>query len=213
MRLLREHLSYANVMATVAVFIALGGGAYALKNNSVRSKHIAKGQVRSSDLQDRKKPTQGVRGRDVALDTLTEEHIREETFDVGEFGSISNVGGGFCNPTSSALIECVTKEISAPKDNSEVLLLASGGHESVGGPAESFCRLYFDGRALGAIVAPGETATDNTDGTAYESFSFFDVEGGVSEGRHEIEMRCSESLGDAKINHATLVAVTLATGK
>ena len=28
---LRPHLSYANVMATVAVFIALGGSAYAVK--------------------------------------------------------------------------------------------------------------------------------------------------------------------------------------
>ena len=37
---LRERLTYANVMATIAVFIALGGGAYAitLKKNSVKSK-------------------------------------------------------------------------------------------------------------------------------------------------------------------------------
>lgn len=37
---LRSKLSYANVMATLAVFIALGGGAYAisLSKNSVKSK-------------------------------------------------------------------------------------------------------------------------------------------------------------------------------
>lgn len=47
-----ERLSYANLMATAAVFIALGGGAYAaaLANNSVKSKHIADGQVKTPDL-------------------------------------------------------------------------------------------------------------------------------------------------------------------
>lgn len=50
---LRAHLTYANVMATVAVFIALGGSSYAaitLTKNSVKSKHIAKGAVKRSDI-------------------------------------------------------------------------------------------------------------------------------------------------------------------
>ena len=40
-------------MSTIAVFIALGGGAYAITSidrNSVRSRHIAPGQVKRSDL-------------------------------------------------------------------------------------------------------------------------------------------------------------------
>lgn len=47
---LRCGLTYANVMATVAVFIALGGGAYAalkLPKNSVGSKQIKRGAVTS----------------------------------------------------------------------------------------------------------------------------------------------------------------------
>jgi hypothetical protein len=50
---LRGRLTYANVMASVAVFIALGGSAYAavmLTNNSVRSRHIAPHAVRASDV-------------------------------------------------------------------------------------------------------------------------------------------------------------------
>jgi hypothetical protein len=49
----RKHLSYANVMATIAVFVALGGSSYAaitLSKNSVKSKHIGKGQVKRSDI-------------------------------------------------------------------------------------------------------------------------------------------------------------------
>ncbi len=58
MRRLRSHVTYANVMATVAVFLVLGGGAYAaskigagdIKRNAVRSKHIKDGQVTTRDL-------------------------------------------------------------------------------------------------------------------------------------------------------------------
>ena len=56
MRRLRSHLSYANVMATIAVFVALGGTSYAvtqLPRNSVGSKQIRKSAVRSADINDR----------------------------------------------------------------------------------------------------------------------------------------------------------------
>ena len=50
---MRPKLTYANVIATIALFIALGGGAYALTKlpkNSVKSKQIKNGQVRNADL-------------------------------------------------------------------------------------------------------------------------------------------------------------------
>src|SRR6478609_8365985 len=60
---LRGHLSYANVIATLALFIALGGGAYAaatlprnsvganqLRSNSVSAAKIRTGAVHSSDI-------------------------------------------------------------------------------------------------------------------------------------------------------------------
>ena len=50
---LRSKLSYANVVATLALFVALGGSSYAaiaLSNNSVKSKHIGKGQVKRADI-------------------------------------------------------------------------------------------------------------------------------------------------------------------
>jgi hypothetical protein len=49
---IRSKLTYANVVA-LALFLALGGGAVAavtLSRNSVKSKHIAKGQVKRSDI-------------------------------------------------------------------------------------------------------------------------------------------------------------------
>jgi hypothetical protein len=52
---LRSHLTYANVLATLAIFLLLGGGAYAgfhLPRNSVRSENIENGQVKTPDLAD-----------------------------------------------------------------------------------------------------------------------------------------------------------------
>lgn len=51
----RSRLTYANVMATIAVFLALGGGAYAalrLPKNSVGSAQIKKNAVNSSKVGD-----------------------------------------------------------------------------------------------------------------------------------------------------------------
>jgi hypothetical protein len=51
---LRPHLSYANVMATIAVFVALGGaGAYAaskLGKNVVKTRNIAPNAVKTADI-------------------------------------------------------------------------------------------------------------------------------------------------------------------
>jgi hypothetical protein len=48
---LRSSLTYANVMATIAVFLALGGGtAFALARNSVGTRQIKPRAVRQSDI-------------------------------------------------------------------------------------------------------------------------------------------------------------------
>lgn len=64
MRRLHEHISYANVMATLAVFIALGGSAYAvaqLPRNSVGAAQIKRNAVGTSELRNR-----GVRLSDIS---------------------------------------------------------------------------------------------------------------------------------------------------
>jgi len=53
---LRSRLTYANVIATMALFVALGGTSYAvvaLPSNSVGQRQIRTGAVRSSDVKDR----------------------------------------------------------------------------------------------------------------------------------------------------------------
>jgi hypothetical protein len=76
-------------MATVAVFLALGGGAYALSKNSVKSRHIENGQVKTEDLDDSavtgaKINGSAVKSGDVADDELTGRDIDEESFNFAD---------------------------------------------------------------------------------------------------------------------------------
>jgi hypothetical protein len=52
-RKFKQHLTYANVMATLALFVALGGSSYAavrLSANSVHSREIARNAVKGSEI-------------------------------------------------------------------------------------------------------------------------------------------------------------------
>lgn len=52
-RPMRSHLTYANIMASIAVFVALGGSSVAavsLKRNSVGSKQVRKGAIKEAHL-------------------------------------------------------------------------------------------------------------------------------------------------------------------
>jgi hypothetical protein len=67
---LRQRLTYANVMATVAVFIALGGSSYAALQ--IDSGDIANNSVRSVDVRNRT-----LSDRDVKRNGLTGRSVRE----------------------------------------------------------------------------------------------------------------------------------------
>jgi hypothetical protein len=74
---IRRHLTYANVMASIAVFLVLGGGgAYALSgSNTVQSDDLGPGaQVRAPDV-----AANAVNGSDVADDSLGGADIIEES--------------------------------------------------------------------------------------------------------------------------------------
>jgi hypothetical protein len=74
--LLREHLTYANVAASLAVVLALSGTAYAagLPKNSVASKQIKNDSVSTKDLKNG-----SVSGTDLKGDSLTGAQVDEST--------------------------------------------------------------------------------------------------------------------------------------
>ena len=77
-----RRLSYANVAATVALFVSLGGTSYAVlrigsdevADNSLRSRDIRNGTLLSRDIRDR-----GIAGRDVNSNALGSRAVRESS--------------------------------------------------------------------------------------------------------------------------------------
>jgi len=50
MRRIRKHLTFANVVSMIALFVALGGGAYALGRGEVKSRNIADDAVKARHI-------------------------------------------------------------------------------------------------------------------------------------------------------------------
>jgi hypothetical protein len=80
MRRLVDRLSYANVIATLALFVALGGTSYAVLHvsskdvvdNSLRSRDVRNDTLRSRDIRNRT-----IRARDVRRDSLGSGAVKE----------------------------------------------------------------------------------------------------------------------------------------
>lgn len=60
MRRPKLNLSYANVMSTIGVFIALGGTSYAVARNSIGTTHLRRDAVTSAKIKDRSIRTEDI---------------------------------------------------------------------------------------------------------------------------------------------------------
>jgi hypothetical protein len=106
---LRGQLTYANVVATLALFLALTGGvAWALERNSVKSKHIVDDQVQSADVRDDSLAGGGLTGDDIQEGTLAQVPQANSANSAGTAGSAFNAGlldnidsSGFVRPNES----------------------------------------------------------------------------------------------------------------
>lgn len=81
MRRIRDHMTYANVMATLAVFIALGGTSYAVATGSVGSREIENDSIRSKDIRN-----DDVRSQDVQNRSLLTKDFKADQLPAGPRG-------------------------------------------------------------------------------------------------------------------------------
>ncbi len=98
MTAIRKQLSYANVMATLAVFIALGGGALAalrIPANSVGTKQLKRGAVTGIKVKEA-----SLTGADIKPDSLTSADLP-----LLGLGSLMGVSGTATNTTAIELKE------------------------------------------------------------------------------------------------------------
>jgi hypothetical protein len=104
LRRIRAQLTYANVMATTAVMIALGGTSYAafsLPDNSVKSNNIVDGQVKTPDLAKhavtgKKLAAKAITNANIAPKALTAAAINQNTLFKCEPGDAGLGNRNFC---------------------------------------------------------------------------------------------------------------------
>ncbi len=104
----RANLTYANVMATVAVFLALGGGAIAathLGKNVVGTKQIKNSAVNAAKIQD-----SAVNGSKVQDQSLTAADINPSGLNFAPAGLFGSPGGSFSQGVVN--VSCVLGELS-----------------------------------------------------------------------------------------------------
>jgi hypothetical protein len=152
---LTSKLSYANVMATIAVFVALGGTSYAVLR--VDSKAIVDGSIK---------------GRDVGRDTLGGAQIREGRLARVPQARVADALGARATkalhlrcPTNTTLAAGLCFESSLQRPLTYLEAVTSCGAVNAGNrrlPSAAELVAYF---AAGGEIAPGGEMTSN----AFES--------------------------------------------
>lgn len=203
MNLLRERLTFANVMSVVAVFIALGGTAVALKANSVGSRQVRDGSIKGRDVANGK-----LKGQDLAEATIGSREIQEAAFDLTPFLRMESANT-FCDPTSAEFARCGLVDL-AIQEPSQALLVGSGGQYGSAG-ARGSCKFRINGATeLLASAPPGfgdsqERSLAETNGISLTAVSDVLQPGPAGQ---TFELICNELAADVSFD-TTLSVVTL----
>ena len=167
---LMERITFANVMSVVAVFIALGGAAYAAKlaKDSVKSKQIAANAVKKAELANNavvnsKIAAGAVTGDKIAANAVTGANVNEGSLSQVPLAAVAtkanNALGAIVNPDGSLSSSAQSGTQSARNGTG---LYTVGFSRSLSGCAA----VAALGNNLAVIPNPGEIgATINFDNT------------------------------------------------
>jgi uncharacterized protein YjbI with pentapeptide repeats len=162
---LRARLTYANVAASVALFIALGGTSYAVATGSIDSREIKNNSIRGADVRN-----SSLAGADVRDNRLTGADIRDNRLtgaDVLEssLGKVPSAGAADTASTANSATVAGTA-------------LQTSRSDSVSAPAttpgQNWTLLSADVPA-GSYVLMGKATLDNSDAAAVEIRCFMRV--------------------------------------
>jgi hypothetical protein len=215
---IRESVTFSNVVAVLALFLALGGGAYAtvelkkLKANSVGTKQLKNNAVKSAKVADN-----SLTGSDLDESTLGKVPSAASADNAAKLGGqdasayLSAASSGFdanqCNPSSSTLVDCTSTTLDLPHPG-QVLLVAAGGEVGVAGDGSGSCQFRIDGN-LSTVpeVIPGGSTLDHYQSFYQNGFSVTSVTDSLNAGSHTFALACSQSTGDVKFFDTTISAM------
>jgi hypothetical protein len=169
---LRPRLSYANVVATLALVLALGGGtvyaAIKLGKNDVKSKNIANGQVKSKDL-----GKNAVKSAKVKDGAIQEGDLAAGIFDgigVDVTGTASSGSRGGLNANTESPLALAGDTSFTPAEGEVAAIAAEGRFTTAVTDPAQFCspnvRLLVNGQPTRVFVNPsGEQNTTTPETT------------------------------------------------
>ena len=199
---MRRHLTFGNVVSCIALFIALGGSALAIKANTVGSR-----QVRDDSLKSRDVRNGTLTGQDLAADSIGAREL-DQTTGVTELKS----GSGLCDPSSAAYVDCATVTLNLTQP-SRVLLVSGGGQYGNAGAAGS-CRFQADTQTLLGAAPPRFGDANARTVVSTNGLALTAVAGALDRlqpGLRTFKLVCNQEAGDVKFD-TTLSAVAFGDG-
>jgi hypothetical protein len=219
---IRKRLTYANVMSSIAVFLVLGGAAFAatqLPKNSVGSKQLKKNAVTAAKIKkdavnSAKVKNGSLKASDFAAGQLP-AGPKGEKGDRGAQGAVGPTFGAFgeggCGDLGGVKFEeCVsTGSVNLPATGRVLLVASSEWDNSNDGSSlnSGECQFTVDGKGVGPEVNFGEQAQVHTIGES-GTISLNYMTGALS-GTHSFGVQCFENDGSVSVSDTTISAVLL----
>jgi hypothetical protein len=198
--------SHATVVAYAALFVALGGTAWAALH--VGSKQVVNNSLKSSDLRNGK----AVGGKDVIPNSLGRRQVDERSLNPSGLMALSgSQPQGEC-PLSTTQLTCASTQVKLSR-RSRILAIASGTEYGTTSPNTAVCELHLDDNAsiFQSQTNPGEERL-NSSPFGTNGFALTGVtQGSVPAGRHTVSLACGTSNAGTALHHATIAALAIAT--
>lgn len=196
-----DRLTYANVMATVAVFVALGGGAWALTRNSVGAPQIKPNAVRSSELKN-----DAVKGKDVRESTL-DQVPNADTLDGKdsselETSSAATAGLAVDVPLAGVDQTVTSTTITTTSANSRVIAVASLELDGDQAGADDRGRCFL---RIAGVDGPPYLDDVPASGVGRSTIALT-FAGEVGPGTHDVALLCGVASGVVDVEEANLSA-------
>ena len=179
-------------MSSLAVFIALGGTAVALKANSVGSRQIKNDSVKGRDIGNGK-----IKGKDLAEGAIGSREVRETELALGSIIGIESSTGG-CDPTSTQFIVCASVQITS-RTPARALLVAGGGQRGSAG-ARGDCKFLVNSQDDPLSFPPSSfgDAAERTPGddNGLSLTAVSDNLNLIPAGTNDFALACNQTAGD-----------------
>jgi hypothetical protein len=205
MQRIRSRLTYANVMATIAVFLVLGGGsAVALSgSNTVFSDDIVNGEVKSPDLDassvgSGKIIDNSVKGTDIDESTLSTVPSAQ----LGGIGRWESKSGEGCD-VGADYYTCAFTTINLPRATRVLLIGTAKVQTGTTVSASGHCLLATH------LANISDSTTGFDIGYQRAEHIALVANAAMGPGQVDLAIRCRQVAGDAVIYDAAIAAVAL----